>query len=232
MVMPIEWEYMFENGEWLSAQETILLLADFVIKKKGFKGNIVKTSSVTDKLKTLFENDEKKVIDVQVGFKYIAEEMIKSNVAFGCEESGGFGYGIHMPERDGIISALLIIEMLAESGYKKLSEHISHTRKEFGLIHYSRIDLTYERDDRIKKLPELFSQNIKELWGLRVNNVKTFLSSLGLINGIKYIFKGDSRWLLLRVSETEPMIRIYAEGQSDAEVSKLLSEGKKLVYGN
>ena len=65
---------------------------------------------------------------------------------------------------------------------------------------------------------------------MRVNNVKTFLSSLGLINGIKYIFKGDSRWLLLRASETEPMIRIYAEGQSDAEVSKLLSEGKKLIY--
>lgn len=89
---------MIENGEWLSAQETILFLTDFAVNQKNLDGNIVKTSSVTDKLKYFFQTDNRKVIDVQVGFKYITEVMLKQKVAFGCEESGGFGYGIHIPE--------------------------------------------------------------------------------------------------------------------------------------
>ena len=219
---------MLDNGDWLSAQETILLLADYVINKKYFTGHIVKTSSVTDKLKTLFQTDVRKVIDVQVGFKYITEEMIKSQVAFGCEESGGFGYGIHIPERDGIFSALLMIEMLANSGYQKLSEYINHKRKESGKIYYSRIDLIYDKEDRINKLPDLFSRNLQKIDKFDVEEVKTFLSSRGILNGIKFILNGDNRWLLLRSSETEPIIRIYAEGQSDSEVKDLLEFGKIL----
>ncbi|MBK7631146.1 MAG: phosphoglucomutase [Ignavibacteriales bacterium] len=219
---------MLDNGEWLSAQETILLLADYVINKKQFDGNIIKTSSVTDKLKTLFETDKRKVVDVQVGFKYITEEMIKSQVVFGCEESGGFGYGFHMPERDGLLSALLIIEMLANSGDQKLSVSVNHKRKEFGLIHYSRIDLKYEKEDRINKLPDLFNRNTNKINNFSVKDVKTFLSSRGIINGIKLILEGDNRWLLLRSSETEPIIRIYAEGQGDEEVIELLKFGKQL----
>jgi len=207
---------MLDNGDWLSAQETILLLADYVINKKHFAGNIVKTSSVTDKLKTLFQTDVRKVIDVQVGFKYITEEMIKSQIAFGCEESGGFGYGIHIPERDGLISALLMVEMLANSGYHKLSEYVNHKRKEFGQIYYSRIDLTYEKEDRINKLPSLFNKNLQKINDFDIKEVKTFLSSRGILNGIKFILEGDNRWLLLRSSETEPIIRIYAEGQGDS----------------
>jgi len=219
---------MLDNGDWLSAQETILLLADYVINKKHFAGNIVKTSSVTDKLKTLFQTDVRKVIDVQVGFKYITEEMIKSQIAFGCEESGGFGYGIHIPERDGLISALLMVEMLANSGYHKLSEYVNHKRKEFGQIYYSRIDLTYEKEDRINKLPSLFNKNLQKINDFDIKEVKTFLSSRGILNGIKFILEGDNRWLLLRSSETEPIIRIYAEGQGDSEVKNLLEFGKKL----
>jgi phosphomannomutase len=220
---------MLDNGDWLSAQETILLLADYIINKKHFAGHIVKTSSVTDKLKTFFQTDARKVIDVQVGFKYITEEMIKSQVAFGCEESGGFGYGIHIPERDGIFSALLMIEMLAYSGYQKLSEYVNHKRKEFGKIYYSRIDLVYEKEDRINKLPELFKWNLQKIDKFDVEEVKTFLSSRGILNGIKFICYGECRWLLLRSSETEPIIRIYAEGQSDSEVKDLLEFGKNIL---
>jgi phosphomannomutase len=219
---------MLNNGDWLSAQETILLLADFVINKKQFKGNIIKTSSVTDKLKTLFENDKRKVADVQVGFKYITEEMIKTETAFGCEESGGFGYGTHIPERDGILSALFLIEMLAVSGYQKLSELVNQKRKEFGEIFYNRIDLKYEKEDRVNKLPDLFKDNIQKINNFNIIKVITFSSSRGIINGIKFILEGDSRWLLLRSSETEPIIRIYAEAQNDDEVNSLLNFGMKL----
>ena len=223
---------MLENGEWLSAQETILLLADYVINKKYFDGNIVKTSSVTDKLRALFENERRKVIDVQVGFKYITEEMIKSPIAFGCEESGGYGYGNHIPERDGLLSALLMIEMFAESGYQKLSEFVNHKRKEIDLIHYSRIDLAYKKDDRKNKLPDLFNKDLKNLASFKVNEVITFQSSRGIINGIKFILDGDNRWLLIRSSETEPVIRFYAEGQSDNEIKELLEFGEKLLTEN
>jgi phosphomannomutase len=219
---------MLDNGDWLRAQETILLLADFVINKKQFKGNIIKTSSVTDKLKTLFENDKRKVAGVQVGFKYITEEMIKTEVAFGCEESGGFGYGIHIPERDGILSALFLIEMLAVSGYQKLSELVNQKRKEFGEIFYNRIDLKYEKEDRVNKLPDLFKDNIQKINNFNIIKVITFSSSRGIINGIKFILEGDNRWLLLRSSETEPIIRIYAEAQNDDEVNSLLNFGMKL----
>lgn len=219
---------MLDDGSWLSAQETILLLADFVINEKHFKGGVVKTSSVTDKIKTLFESEIRKVIDVQVGFKYITEEMIKTQISFGCEESGGFGYGIHIPERDGILSSLFMIEMLAQSGFIKLSEYVNQKRKSFGNVFYDRIDLQYEKDDRLNKLPKLFKDNIQRITNYNIKNVKTFSSSRGIINGIKFILEGDNRWLLLRSSETEPIIRIYAEGQSDDEVIELLKFGKQV----
>ncbi|MFN3873202.1 MAG: phosphoglucomutase [Ignavibacterium sp.] len=219
---------MLDDGSWLSAQETILLLADFCVNTKKLKGNIVKTSSVTDKLKTFFENRQRKVIDVQVGFKYITEVMIKQTIAFGCEESGGFGYGMHIPERDGILSSLFIIEMLANSGFNKLSEYVNHKRNEFGNIFYDRIDLKYDKPDRNNLLPELYKKYLDKISDFSVVYVKPFYSSRDVINGLKFFLEGNNRWLLIRSSETEPIVRIYAEGQSEEEVEQFLKFGKEL----
>ncbi len=220
---------MLEDGSFLSAQETILLLTDFVVNTKKLKGDIVKTSSVTDKLKTFFESKQRKVFDVQVGFKYITEIMIKKQIAFGCEESGGFGYGNHIPERDGILSSLLMIEMLAHSGFDKLSEFVKTKRKQFGEIFYNRIDLHYDKPDRINLLPELYKKFIEKIDDKKVIFLKPFYSSRGIINGLKFCIEGNNRWLLIRSSETEPIIRIYAEGQSDDEVNKFLEFGKNIL---
>lgn len=223
---------MLENGEWLSAQETILLLTDFLINKKKFTGNLVKTSSVTDKLKQYFENEERKVFDVQVGFKYICEKMISEDIAFGCEESGGYGYKGHMPERDGILSGLLFIEMLARSGYSRISEYVNQKRKEFGNIYYSRIDFPYHETNRLEILPNIVSQSNNDFNEFELVKKSEFTSSRGIVNGVKFRFKGDTRWLLIRSSETEPMFRIYAEGDSEDDVEKLLSLGKTLIGKN
>jgi phosphomannomutase len=220
---------MKDNGEWISAQETILLLTDFIVKIKKLKGHIVKTASVTDKLKTLFESKQRKIYDVQVGFKYITEVMISDNIAFGCEESGGFGYGFHMPERDGMLSSLFMIEMLAHSGFDKISDFVNHKRKEFGNIFYDRIDLKYDKPDRNNLLPDLYKKHINSIGKFRVVNVKTFYNSRDEINGLKFILEGDNRWLLIRSSETEPIVRIYAEGQSNEEVKRLLDFGKSIL---
>ena len=179
-------------------------------------------------MKTLFESKQRKIYDVQVGFKYITEVMIDKKIAFGCEESGGFGYGIHIPERDGILSSLFMIEMLAHSGFNKLSEFVNHKRKEFGKIFYDRIDLKYENPDRNELLPDLYKKSIHSVNNYRVKYVKAFYSSRNVINGLKFFLEGNNRWLLLRSSETEPIVRIYAEGQSDEEVKQFLELGKKL----
>lgn len=222
---------MLDGGKWLSAQETILLLTDFIINGKKQDGHIVKTSSVTDKLRSNFETADRKVFDVQVGFKYICEKMIAEEVAIGCEESGGYGYKGHIPERDGILSGLLLTEMLASSGFKSLSAYAENKRKEFGNIHYDRIDYMYEKEDRIDKLPALYNNPPSKVCSFKIKDMDKYFSSRGIINGLKLYLEGDSRWLLLRASETEPMVRIYAEGQSDEEVKKILKQGVKYITG-
>ena len=86
-------------------------------------------------MRLLFENDSTPVYEVQVGFKYICDIMVQHEIAFGGEESGGFGYGMHIPERDGIFSSLLLLEMLSSSPYKKLSEYFQEKQKTLGLIY-------------------------------------------------------------------------------------------------
>lgn len=217
---------MLDDGSWLSAQETILLLADYTVNIKNISGSIVKTSSVTDKLRANFKNREREVYDVQVGFKYICEKMISEDVAFGAEESGGFGYKNHIPERDGILSGLIFCEMLAAHGSQKLSEYLKIKRKQFGNIFYSRIDKQYEKADRIKKLPLLFSTPPNNIAGFNLFGIKEFYSSRRIVNGLKFMLGEKNRWLLIRSSETEPIIRIYAEGESDEEVKNILDAGE------
>lgn len=220
---------MLENGEWLSSQETILLLADHMKRTRKVPGDIVKTSSVTDLLKANFESPECRVHDVQVGFKYICEKMVETDAAFGAEESGGYGFKGHIPERDGILSALLFLEMLAASPYAHLSELVDAMRKEFGVVHYDRIDHPCHREDRSDILPRLSTAPPAAIAAFTVRDVAQFLSSRGVVNGLKFTLDGKARWLLLRSSETEPLIRIYAEGASSDEVRQLLDAGMALI---
>lgn len=221
---------MMNGGNWLGAQETILLLADYLIRVKKVPGAVIKTSSVTDKLRVLYESPNRPVLDVQVGFKYITEKMLKMPVVLGAEESGGFGYGMHIPERDGIFSALLFLEMLAATGCKSLSEKITQFREQAGYVYYKRIDYPFDKPGRTAVLPDLVRDDVKNIGGFSIQRMDTFLSSRGVINGVKIRLKGDCRWLLIRSSETEPMMRIYAEGQSDSEIETLLQAGIKRIH--
>ncbi len=222
---------ILDNGEWLSAQLTILLLTDYIVNQKKINGHIVKTSSVTDKIK-FFESSSRKIFDVQVGFKYICEKMIEEEIAIGCEESGGYGFANHIPERDGLLSSLLIAEMLASSEYFKLSDYLKSKEEQFGKIFYNRIDFNYEKDDRLNKLPLLSEHIPLKISSFNVTSIKTFFSSRNIINGIKFYLEGKNRWLLLRSSETEPMFRIYAEGDSAEEVQAILNSGKNILTSN
>ncbi len=220
---------LLENGKWLSAQYTILLLNDYFVNTKHISGGLIKTSSVTDKILRLISGD-RKLYEVQVGFKYICELMVSDDIAIGCEESGGYGYKNHIPERDGILSALLVAEMLAKSGCKKLSEYVDRKVAEFGPIHYDRIDYKYEQENRVRILPKLSDDPPVAITNFKVTGIQKFLSSRGVVNGIKFKLEGECRWLLIRASETEPLVRFYAEGQSAKEVALLLQAGVDLIH--
>jgi len=223
---------MMGNGEYLSSQEIILLLADYLFNQKKINGHIVKTSAVTDKLRHFFETDIRKVFEVQVGFKYVCEKMLSENIAFGCEESGGYGYKDHIPERDGILSGLFIIEMLAKSGFKNLNQYVQSKRKEFGKIFYNRIDLPLEANDLAEKMNVLLKNPPGKISNFTMMSFHDYFNDKGNINGVKFSLKGNNRWLLIRSSETEPLIRIYAEGKSDVEVNNLLVACKNLFKLN
>lgn len=220
--------FVLDNGEWLSAQETILLLADYLLNSGIDEGDIVKTVSVSDKLFEL-QSDSRKIKEVQVGFKYITEEMIKGNVVLGFEESGGFGLTDHIPERDGILFALLTLEMLADSGYSKLSEFVMEKRKQFGIINYNRIDHKYPENDRMELLPRLIESLPKKIGTWKIEESSIYYSVTGVANGLKLRLEGKNRWLLIRSSETEPLLRFYSEGDSPEEPEKILDKGLKLL---
>lgn len=220
--------FVLDNGEWLSAQETILLLTDHLVNSGLYDGDIVKTVSVTDKLFKL-KLGNRKIREVQVGFKYITGEMLSGGVAMGFEESGGFGLTSHIPERDGLLFAMIMLEMLGDSPFTTLSELVSEKRKEFGAIHYDRIDHHYEEDDRMELLPHLFAAIPEEVAGFKVTGSSEFYSANGVVNGLKLRLDGESRWLLIRSSETEPLLRFYAEGESEDEPASILEAGMKLL---
>ena len=155
--------------------------------------------------------------------------MLAHDVAFGAEESGGYGLKGHLPERDGLLSGLLVLEMLARSGYRTLGELVQARRQQFGAIHYDRIDQEYHHPDRADKLPALHAAPPAALASWPVADTTAFCSSRSVVNGLKLRLRGDTRWLLLRASETEPLMRLYAEGQSDAEVRALLAAGQELL---
>ena len=217
---------MTDSGKWMNVQETILYLAEYYKGQRGVNGPLVKTASVTDRMLQLFPGEE--VADVQVGFKYVAEAMLEKQAAFGAEESGGFGFKEHLPERDGIFSGLIFLEMLAKSGSTSLDKFMEEKRKQLGHIFYGRIDLENNSPVRHDVLPTLAAQVPENLDNFKVLNTQNYTSSRSLINGLKFRLEGNPRWLLLRVSETEPIVRIYAEGESDDEVQTLLNIGKKL----
>lgn len=218
-----------DTAEWLSAQETILLLADYMKRVRKCPGGIVKTSSVTDKVRLIAAQYGAELFEVQVGFKYIADIMEDREVAFGGEESGGFGYGIHLPERDGIFSSLILLEMLAQSGHKTLSSYLKEIRKEWGEVCYDRIDYTYSKEDKNELLPLLFESAPQRIGDYQVVDMQSFKSSRGVVNGIKFIFDGDCRWVLMRSSETEQTIRFYAEGQNIQEAREFLELAIKIT---
>jgi phosphomannomutase len=217
----------FDDGSWVSVQQTILLLLWHLHEYKKMSGAVIKSVPVTDKVRVLAERWHLPFYDVNVSFQNITDIMLKTDFLLGVEESAGFGVKGHVPERDGILSGLLFCELLAMSG-KPLRVLWEEIKQVVGELHYQRIDIPAESVDRtaVMKRCEQFhpSRNLEEFFIEKVRK----LYDKEVLNGIKFLF-GDSRWLLIRASQTEPMVRVYAEGRTEDELQRLLKEGQSLI---
>ena len=211
--------FVDEKGNFVNSQMVYVLLLLHLIRNKGLReGCVVKTVSTTYLADRICDKEGIELREVPVGFKNINEVILKEKVIFGGEESGGYGFPDFLPERDGLLSALYILEymLLAE---KPLSEIINEIMAEYGSAYYKRVDM--HADNKAKdKLKSMVENPPDSLGRYKVSKILT-------IDGLKLIFPDDS-WILFRASGTEPLIRIYAEAPTPEETEELISEGRKL----
>jgi phosphomannomutase len=160
------------------------------------------------------------LVETGVGFKYICAEMLKGGVLLGAEESGGIGFPGHIPERDGIAAGLMLLELLATERVS-VNKLLARLEKQFGPHRYGRIDTHYPLEKRASLMEFLQQNPPQKLLRSPLSGMKTF-------DGVKFIAQ-DTSWLMLRGSGTEPILRIYAEAKSDADVRKLLRLGVALT---
>jgi len=211
--------FVDEKGNFVNSQMVYVLLLLHLIRNKGLKkGSVVKTVSTTYLADRICQKEGIELREVPVGFKNINEVILKEKVIFGGEESGGYGFPDFLPERDGLLSALYILEYMLLAG-KPISEIIKEIMAEYGSAYYKRIDIHADSSmkDQLKRMVE----NPPDSLG-RYKVTKTLT-----VDGLKLVFKDDS-WILFRASGTEPLIRIYAETPSPEQTEELISEGKKL----
>jgi phosphomannomutase len=208
------------RGRPLSTHQIIcLLLRHFIVNRKG-RGRVVKALTTTSMVDRMCAAHGLELVETGVGFKYIAAEMIKGDVLLGFEESGGIGFPGHIPERDGILAGLMLLELLATER-KSVNNLIAGLEKEFGPHRYARIDTRFPLEKRPLLMELCKTRPPAKLLGSPLADIKSF-------DGVKFI-AADGSWLMLRGSGTEPILRIYAEGKTDEGAHKLLKLGQKLT---
>lgn len=206
------------DGSFINAQQIYAIILKYCLGKKILENGVGKTFSTTCMIDKIATNKGKQVFETPVGFKHLAKLFLTKEISIGGEESGGIGIKIHIPERDGILNALLLLEYMSETG-KTLKTHVQELFKEIGPHYYNRIDMPFESEDNTKLCDALINYGFP--W-------RTSQLSLKTLDGVKWTWP-DSSWLLFRPSGTEPMMRIYAEADNPETVNTLLENGKKLA---
>jgi len=209
-----------ENGEFLTQLQVFALLCLYLLEVRGERGPIVKTITTTSMLYRLGEIFNVPVYETPVGFKYVAPIMMAKSALIGGEESGGYGFRNHMPERDGILSGIYFLDLMLKTG-KTPSQLIDYLYSKVGPHYYQRIDFTFPEDERQainKRISDNLPQSIDGVKVIKINTTDGFHLTLA-----------DTTWLLIRFSGTEPVLRIYAESDSLTRVERLLELGKGLA---
>ncbi|MDD2897308.1 MAG: phosphoglucomutase/phosphomannomutase family protein [Desulfuromonadaceae bacterium] len=204
-----------ENGDFFSSHCIFTVILRHLIEHKKLSGAVVKTVSTTRMVDLLAEKYGLELFETPIGFKYICELMLERDVLMGGEESGGLGVKGHIPERDGILLGLLLLEAIAVSG-KGLRQLLEETMDDIGHFYYQRIDRRIESVAKAELIERLRLQPPTMIDGQRV--VSTNVS-----DGFKFIFENGD-WLLIRPSGTEPVLRLYSEAGSVDQVGRFLHQ--------
>jgi phosphomannomutase len=209
------------RGQFVDPHRILSLALQFLVEERGWQGKVVKTVSTTQMINRLCQRYNLEVVETPVGFNYIADWMLKDNVLIGGEESGGISFKGHIPEGDGILMGLLLVEMVAKTG-KPLEMLVQDMLTEVGPSFYERLDLRLTRPiskaDMVMRLKEGSPASIGD----------TKVAQVSSLDGVKYILEDDS-WLLIRPSGTEPVLRVYAEARSPEMVEALLGFGRSVA---
>jgi phosphomannomutase len=210
-----------ERGEYMSSNQMLCLLARHLIKNRGFGGAIVRTVATTHMLDRVARKFGLGLIETPVGFKYIGEQMRKNDVLIGGEESGGVSIKGHIPEKDGILANLLCLEMIAYEG-KPLSRIWQDVVSEIGKpLVVCRADLKINGNFLKALMTKLALEPFESLAGAEVGKVDQ-------LDGIKFYIDAEN-WLLIRASGTEPLLRLYAESDSQTKAEALVADSKRML---
>src|SRR5207302_8221885 len=218
-----------EHGTFVTTLTLYALLMWYLCEVRGLRSPVVKTVNMTSMVDRLGEKYGVPVYEVPVGFKYIGPKMQETGAMMGGEESGGFGFAMHLPERDGIVADLFLLDFMHQTK-KKPSRLIAELMDLAGPSFYLRRDLhldaaTYGAE-KVRIMERLHAAQPRELAGHAVK--KTV--ALDTNDGVKW-FVDDGSWLLVRLSGTEPLVRVYTETRAENEVRPMLDQGERMVRG-
>jgi alpha-D-glucose phosphate-specific phosphoglucomutase len=209
-----------EHGNFINQLLVFGLLCMYLLEKRGWRGPIVKSISTTSMANRLGTQFGVEVIETPVGFKYIGPRMRESDAMIGGEESGGYAFRGHIPERDGLLAGLFLLDMRLEYDMP-LSQIVQHLQDIAGPSYYDRVDSRFPEELREEIMGRFLGEHPSEIAGEPVDHVQT-------LDGYKYFLK-DGSWLLVRASGTEPLIRFYTEASSPELAKRILEAGRSMA---
>lgn len=209
-----------ERGVFINQLQVFGLLAYYLLEYRNERGPIVKSITTTAMVQRLGELYDVPVYETQVGFKFLGPKMMESDALLGGEESGGYGFRGHVPERDGVLAGLYMLDFVARTG-KRPSELLAELYDKVGPHYYDRLDLPLKEDQRDAVWRRAQAARPDAIAGIPVTAIDT-------TDGFRFAL-GDKGWLLLRFSGTEPLLRIYTEVVGDESlVRRVLDEGREI----
>ncbi|MHB8302332.1 MAG: phosphoglucomutase/phosphomannomutase family protein [Acidobacteriaceae bacterium] len=215
-----------EDGNVVDAHKIFAILLRWLIERKQWPGEVARAFNTTRMLDRICARHGRKLHEVGIGFKHICDLMLEREILIGGEESGGIGIQRHLPERDGLLNALLLANVMADER-KTLGQLVASLQQEYGEHQYGRLDL-HISDDLKNSAIARAQHGVRQFAGMPVERVET-------LDGIKFFLRNPEAdekpnaaetWLLLRASGTEPLLRIYSESCSLASVQRLLEAGR------
>jgi phosphomannomutase len=223
-----------ENGNFVDPHKIYSILLSWVLRRKGWPGAVTRAFNTTKMLDRICAKHGRELIEHGIGFKFVCDYMLEREIVMGGEESGGIGFQRHLPERDGLLNALLLANVMAEEG-KTMGQLVAGLQAEYGEHQYGRIDLHIPEDiknaaiARARALPigSAVFANMPILAVANMDGVKFYLDN----PEAKTKPNAAETWLLLRASGTEPLMRIYTESCSKESVAKLLESARAFALG-